>query len=252
MTVLCGIDLETTGLDRDKDYIIEMAWVVMEAGSPKPLNSESHFVRPADHMMQDDKFITSEIYQLTKIEMKHIRNGLELVEVFRRLYQDLTRFGVTHMVAHNGMSFDRPFVLSKLDKLGIRDKHPVSHLPWIDTMLDIDYPAKWSRDLVTLAAQHGFLNPFPHDALMDVMSTLKLLNYYDVAALAVTSESPLLLVKAMVTYDDREKAKERKFRWESVGDHTVAKSWVKIVRACNFERECEGAPFEIKKVRELS
>ena len=87
--------------------------------------------------------------------------------------------------------------------------------PWIDTCTDVPYPPSvGSRTLRYLAADHLFINPFPHRAIFDVMTMLTVLSHYNVEEIAVLAKSPVIHVQAKVGYDEREKAKARGYMWE--------------------------------------
>ena len=114
-------------------------------------------------------------------------------------------------------------------------------LPWIDTRFDIPYPKQmFIRNAEYVEAQHSLVNPFPHRAVFDVMTMLQLLAKYDIQEVAARSKSPTILVKAQVSKDDREKAKQRGYRWEK-----ETTSWVKHIKEIDLETERADAGFQV-------
>ena len=104
-------------------------------------------------------------------------------------------------------------------------------------------PAITTRKLTHLAAEHGFLNPFPHRAVSDVLTMLKVLSHYDIAPVLESARQPSFTVKACVSYDDREKAKARGYRWDA-----ARKIWTKIVKGHRLNDEIEACKPEFAVV----
>src|SRR5690606_9794451 len=111
-------------------------------------------------------------------------------------------------------------------------KHEYSYdsaKPWIDTKCDIPQKGK-SSSLVYMAADHGFVNPFPHRALHDVFTMLKLAGHYDLDEALQLARSPYITLVAEVSFDDRDKAKSAGFHWDP-----KRKLWTQRVRAKKAE-----------------
>lgn len=241
---LCGIDLETTGLDFDKDHITEIAWIIKDFKDPKALVQRSSLIYP--------KFdaVSAEITELTKITHRHlVRGGSSFESVVADLEYDLTELEVDYIVAHFGNNFDRPMLLSCMKRNGV-EAVKISTMPWLDTKADISYPKGWSTSLRYVAAELGFLNPFPHSALFDVATMLRVLEHYDINEVIARSKEPTLVIRALTKYDDRELAKKARFRWESLGDKTYPKCWVKRIKASELSKEKADVTFEIVIIEE--
>jgi len=243
---VCGFDLETTGLDFDKDRVTEMAWAVKDISDPKFLKVRSTFVL-------DNYFpptISEEIKGITKIDVHHLQWGCSLEDAFKEMLDDYVMFKCDAFVAHYGHNFDKPFLLAK-----IRQQYPIeqyaeetlifSDSPLIDTRDDIEYPQTFkSRSLTHVAAELGFLNPFPHSALFDVATMLRVLECFDVEKVFARSKEPWVTLRAVVSYDEKDLAKERRYRWEDLGDKKYPKFWVKRVKLSEVEKE-KQAPFQV-------
>lgn len=239
--ILCGLDIETTGVDLEKDHVTEIAWVVVDTASPKPLCAKTFFVS-----IPEGFELSEEIKGLTRITERHLAYGGSLSSCLSELESDLELYGVERYVFHNGRNFDLPFLATKCIALS---EPPISTLPTIDTMEDCPYPPDCrQRSLMYLAAYYGFINPFPHAALFDVMTTLKILGNFPLAHVLRRADSPSIVVQAAVPFERKDEAKARRFLWESAGGKTYPKRWVKQIKELDLEEEISGASFEIRRI----
>ena len=242
---VAGLDIETTGLEHGKDHVTEIGWVIKDVGDPKPIVMRSEFV-----FLPDGYQLTPEIRQLTKITEAHCATGSYLDTVLDDLERDLTLHKVDYIVAHNGENFDKPFLKAAAANVPTSDygTGPIFTTPWLDTKEDVIYPPDcFYSNLLYVAAYFGFLNPFPHAALFDAMTTLKVLEQFDVAAVAERAKQPWVVIRAMVDYDNRDQAKARRYFWETLGDKKYPKSWVKKVKESDVEKET-AAPFRVVQI----
>lgn len=232
MTIrVLGIDLETTGLDFKKDEIIEIGYSIREFENnlwmPKALNQRSLFI-------WEDRFpdpMPPEAYEVHKISSWFLKEvGDPYDYQFSSLRQVMLLFNVDMLLAHNGLAFDKPFLEAK----GF-----VTELPWVDSKIHITYPKSCKQhSLMYLAAYHGFLNPFPHDAMMDVNTMFKIVEQYDFNKIVERSKEKWLKVKADVKFDTRELARARNYQW-----NPTLKHWEKNLPESELKIEREEAPF---------
>lgn len=215
--IVLGLDLETTGLNPVTDQIIEIGAVVWDVGQKKPLKLMSELI-------QSNVPVSEEITEITGITNEDLKkHAITLPEGLQRL-ADLMR-ECRYFVGHNGREFDKLFLERAAGECGL-----TLDLPWIDTIQDIPYPDTIStRKLTHLCAEHGFLNPFSHRAVFDVLSMLEVFSKYDFSEIEKYQKSPDMKLIAKVSYDDREKAKRAGFRWDPQG-----KSWYKKVKECQM------------------
>lgn len=236
MTRVLGLDIETTGLDHNQDHITEIAWVIKDVGDPKPLVIKSRFCA-----VPPGTVISDEIKSLTKITLEHLSHASPLETNVRHLCVDLDTYKVDYIVAHNGMNFDKPFLEAKVGTTTL-----LSKLLWLDTKEDCVYPPFCANtSLLYVAAYFGILNPFPHAALFDVMTMLKVLEQFDVEKVAARARHPWVVVQANVSYEARDLAKRRRYMWENIGTQSFPKKWVKKIKSCDLEREQSEAPFPV-------
>ena len=196
-----GLDIETTGLDSTNDSITEIGAVLYDAVDHKPLEMMNRVISTTDK-------IPDRIVRLTgitdEIVANHGKQIFEVIEEFNLLVDQ-----AEYLVIHNA-PFDLGF-LKNLEPAGIRglDK------PVIDTMRDlpIDSAVHQSVKLTHLCATHGFLNPFSHRAIFDVLSMLKVLSCYNFNDVLTYMQSPTIRVIAHVTFEEKDLAKNAGFRW---------------------------------------
>jgi DNA polymerase-3 subunit epsilon len=158
---------------------------------------------------------------------------------------------VDYIVAHNGENFDKPLLYAELSRNGVAGDR-LRRLPWIDTRTDIPFPTEPdSRRLRHLALDCGFINPFEHRAIFDVLTMLRVLGHYPIQDVLEYQKIPFTTVRALVSYQDREQAKSQRYSWEKIGDKTFPKMWVKRIKLNLLDKEkeaCKKAGFEIGRL----
>lgn len=227
---LCGVDFETTGLDVRECRIVEIGAVLWDTDLAQPLKMYSAFVDP----MFD---VTPEIVGLTGITNEMIQEfAANEIDAMTRLSEIMAEG--EYAVAHYAQDFDRPvFAAASCRALGLE----WAGSQWIDTSIDIVYPPHIkTRNLKHLAAEHGFLNPFPHRALFDVMTMLTILQQYPLDAIIARSKEPTVFLQAYVEFKEKDKAKERGFRWAP-----QSKIWWKSMKASDVNAEVEACDFGV-------
>lgn len=256
--ILCGIDIETTGLERDKDFVTELGYVIKKYGDPKPLAVVSELIK-----LPEGVTIPEEITRLTKITAEHLAlGGQKFSHIMRMLSVNLTNFKVDYIVAHNGNYFDRPFLESCLKRAELGCFDNITGTPWLDTASDVPYGSEFgSKNLTYVCATLGFLNPFPHAAVFDANCCLKILEAFDINEVIARANEPKVIVRAvcMAPWDDKapegqketDRAKALGFRWERAGDRHFPKWWVKIGRKSEFVEEQKTVPFPLVILEEV-
>lgn len=205
---ILGVDLETTGLNVGSDSIIEVGAVLWDWSRQTPLKMMSSLVKFDGELSPEATAITG----ILKADLQSYgREEFEVLSELKELAQE-----ADYLVGHNCNQFDRLF----FERYWIRHPQFRIHLPWIDTMTDLPFPLDMStRKLDYLAAEHGFLNPFSHRALFDVLTMLKVAAHYDFDEILKLQKSPIKRVVALVPYDERDKAKAQGFRWDPKERH---------------------------------
>lgn len=233
---LLFLDLETTGLDFDDDYITEIGYVIKDTEISKPLLTVGEMLKVPGEVPQ----IITEITGITKEILNEF--GEDPKEILEMFLSAVERYKIDYIVAHNGNGFDKPMLEGNLNRLDLR----MPDIEWLDTRLDIVYPEHFKvRNLTYLCAEHGFINPFPHAALFDAMATAKLFSHYDADEVVAYMKMPNLIVRAMVTYEQKDKAKEQSFKWQEAGGTVYTKQWVKQIKENELEALKDKCDFKV-------
>lgn len=231
---IVGVDFETTGLDPKADRIIECGAVLYDWDTKMPLQLLSDFVLP-------ERPIPEEITKLTGITDELVdANGASEREVLTDFTCML--LSADYVMAHFGNDFDRLFFKEACIRLG----WDVPEGQWIDSANDIKYPESIkTRNLRHLAAEHNFLNSFSHRAVFDVLTMLKVASNYNIEEIIARSKEPTLYVQAVVSFDEKEFAKERGYRWCA-----AKKIWWKQLKQSDYEAEKFEYPFRTQLLAE--
>lgn len=233
--LVLGLDVETTGLSKDTEEITEIGAILYDTSCQKPLEFYSKYLTIS-------KPIPPMIVELTGITDDDCKNyGVGPSEAAMDIANLALRADA--FMAHNA-PFDRGFMEALWGRCEIAD---MPKIPWICTKTDIPYPKKfWSKKLEYLGPAHGFLNPWSHRAIFDVLTMLKVASHYDMENVLARSNSPKLNVQAMVRppWEDEGKgvalAKEQGFSYDA-----KSKSWRRKILECELSYLKEIFPIKI-------
>jgi DNA polymerase-3 subunit epsilon len=215
------LDTETTGLDADA-VCIEVAVCVFDVARAVPVRALSTLVRADANPAE----------KLNRIPAELLRDAPEPDKVWRALIPYARLCGA--VVAHNA-DFDRRFV----------PETATGPLPWICSCSDLAWPLadKPGQSLITLALAHGLGVAHAHRAAADVELLARLFSRvaemgHDLDAMLERGLRPKVLVHALVSYDEREKAKAAGFRWNEDG----TSRWLRKMPL----EDVGGLPFETR------
>lgn len=231
--ILLGVDLEADGLDVNSAHILEYAFVMWSTTYQKPLRMWQGYLKSPIP-------VSNEITEITGIRDADIEQFGESPEKLLEVYEWIPR--CDYIVAHNGLAYDKPLLESYVKRSLLPLLPSAKNLNWIDTMFDLPYPKSIkTRQLGHLAADHGFVNPFAHRALFDVLTMLKIQAQYPLEEIVKNAESPLVEVVAMVSFETKDEAKKRGFYWDS-----PRKLWVKKMKSNAVASLREQCPFNVE------
>src|SRR5271170_1799256 len=170
--IILGIDFETTGLNIPTIGVTEVGMVLWDTDLAAPIRMVGMLVNPRYDAVWEPG--VEKVNNLTPaICEKHGSDDEKTCK------QVLSWYGSADVLcAHNGNNFDKPLLDTWATRYGLATQK--SKL-WIDTRADIDRPPRDSHRLGYMAADHGFLNPFPHRAMFDVMTMFTILMAKDIA-----------------------------------------------------------------------
>lgn len=214
--LLVGIDIETNINEDEFSNITEIGVVLWDTVRELPIRFDNFLIDEADRKPQSDEAV-----ELTGIDDDMLDEyGWNMCENSIQLLATLNSYFkmADYIVAHNGNAFDKPQLKHFYDKYDATFETPV----WIDTMLDVEYPPSCTnKNLLYLAAYQGFINPFAHRAVFDALAMLRILSCYDIHRVIEVAKSPQITIKAHVSYDQRQLAKDARFHWDA-----DSKSWL--------------------------
>lgn len=224
--LLLGFDMETTGLDIQNDRPIEIGVLLYSTSQKKVIESAGFLVKSS---VPVSPFITG----LTGITQAAVdafgyesRDALEtIIDMANQAHA---------FVGQNVIRFDKRM----LESWGARESLAIPEKLWIDTRTDI--PGIESKTLSYMAADHGFLNLFPHSALTDVYTCIKIVSMYDIDTIVARAKEPTVVLKAHVSYDTNALAKARKYGW-----YAPEKLWYKVVKQSDVAAETSHGDFDV-------
>jgi len=214
------VDTETTGLNPDKGAeCIEIGAILYNAPN-RAILAQVSTVLPVKVIGQEEthgiRFDTANL----------VPNSTKKRVLDTILSMSLN---ANYAIAHNA-TFDKQFASEYFDK------------PWLCTYEDFNFAPHKKSNLVSLALAHGIAVKSAHRALTDCGLIAEIFSKRDdleslIEAAIVRSTSPKVWVRALVSYDDKDKAKAARFEWKG-----ESKDWRKQMKECdlstlNFEWE---------------
>lgn len=230
-------DFETTGKNVETDRVTQLAVVIMDTETKKIISSYSETLYSEEYPP-----IHPEAAIVTKTDDAYIKRvGSLPYESFIILTAYFNR--AEYIAGHNIKAFDLPILYAEMKRLHL----PIDEIKnKIDTRFDIEYPKTIAtRKLQYLAVEHDVQAKGAHSALFDVIMNAELFFKYDVTRTIELSASPEIWVRADVKYDDRQKAKDKKYMWDG-----SAKIWVRQIKRVFLEQEQTDSDFPILSLSE--
>ncbi len=218
------IDTETTALSPQQGQCIEVGAVLFDVASRSVLMQVS-FLLPCDHNpAQSVNGIPAAVSRLPQ----PWRSGLSC---FEAMVADADA-----LLAHNA-TFDRQWFGN--------GSLPALEKPWICSMEDIRWPAdrqlRATPSVRDLALAYGVPVWAAHRALTDCIYLVQVFQRCDeLEPLLQAALEPRRLVRARLSYDERQLAKDAGFRW----NEPVTKAWSRRLS----EREIASLPFPVDPV----
>lgn len=234
---ILAFDTETTGLPEDPDTsIVEAAFALYDT-------KEDRVMKCFSGLISSETKMTEKASEVNGIKDHHLVDyGLTRRQAFPLIHKAIAESDA--VLAFN-FSFDKTMVEREFK----RDQIPLPMTPWICAMNDVDYPSHVrGKNQGHIAADLGFLNPFPHVAVGDILTMVQICRTLQFSEdhwihLVAMASSPMITVKAHVNFNTNQKAKDQKFRW-----NPDKKIWFKEIRECqlaDMELTCD---FQVTKI----
>lgn len=235
--IILGLDYEANSLDVKKAAMAEIGLALWDTDLGLPIKLEGHLVKDAKSPIYGDWRITEEHCNISGDMIE--KHGIAAEDAITIIFDYACQ--CDYILAANGNCFDKPLTDHFFKRYGLEAQIPDKE--WLDLIRDVPFPKKCSsKNLTYLAAFHGFVNPFPHRALTDVLTMLRVFGEYPIEDIVKLKFSPKLSIIANVDYHHRNQASERGFAWLDA----PYKQWVKVICDCDLESmspELDTYPF---------
>ena len=231
--MLLSLDFETTGLDVEKDRVIEVGAVLYSTGQKRCIESLGCLVK-------SEVPVTAEITKLTGVHQAALdKFGWSQEDAFGNL--DFLIDSAEVIIGHNVLKFDK-LVYEAWTR---RMNQTATDKLWIDTMIDIkDHEGK---KLSYLAADHKIINHFPHSALADCETVLTIINNYEIMDLVKRAQTPTIVIRGRQDRKQNDLVKKAKFRW-----NPDRKIWWRPTKECDVQELMNSLSFPISVEKELT
>ena len=225
--ILCALDFESTGLDREKDRITEVGAILWSTGQSRTLETTGFLVK-------SDVSIPEEVTRITGITNAALQKfGYESDAALDSVIDLMGQADA--IIGQNVIRFDKRM----LEAWAKRENKTIPNKLWIDTRTDLEIEGK---HLQYMCADEGWLNLFEHSAVADCQSVLKLISKRDINKIVERAQSPTIVLIAHQKKEDNELAKKRKFRWSPANVYGI---WWRAVKELDKNDIIKEAPFNI-------
>jgi len=239
--LICGLDVETTGLDFDKDYITEIGVVLYDVADEGWVLKKT--ISP---LLYDNSYplLSPEIQKLTGINDLLLKDkGIDPCAAFKQAASLLCV--ADYIIAHNE-EFDRKMLKSNLERYGIDDF--TQDKKWLCSIKDVEYPDSVScRKLSHIAVDLciDFKPSELHRAFDDVILMGRVLDKLKLTPESIYQyqQEPWVYLEAQTEKPwldggkSKDAAKLAGYSWQKVmgDDKTFDKRWVKKIKESKLE-----------------
>lgn len=105
-----SVDVSTTGIDAEKDSVVQLSYQVRDIATNKKIKSRNYyFASDASEEPKNDEGLSQGIYRDLRVDDKE--------KAFESLMKEIR--GCRFCIGHNIKGFDRRFILKEMERLGI-------------------------------------------------------------------------------------------------------------------------------------
>lgn len=196
------LDTETSGIDPAEHHVLEIAAILYSMEHQCVLQQISTLI-PGSRADNPAQFVNN-------IPIAAVNDTPQ--ELAHYLCQTINYWGeiTEYVVAHNA-PFDRQWFKDHPIFAALHDQ------PWLCTCFDFTWPQqhKQGQKLIDLALAHGIGVSSAHRALTDCQLIAALFDRMeDLPGLIAQAATPKVLVRADVSFNDKQLAKDAGFRWD--------------------------------------
>lgn len=251
--LVCGVDLETTGLLPGDDYITEIGAALFKSSSWEPQATFSTFVYEPKALP-----LTPEIVKLTGITDDMVKSGSSIINALQK-FEHFSEQSQA-FVAHN-KDFDQAFLLASAARAGYTFRPEFKAKPWICSKNEVKtHFGRRCTKLSHLAVDYGLLvdGSKLHRALDDVLLMGQVLAKSDMTLNMIIDwiKEPWIYMEALVEKPwldagkSTSEAKKHGYGWEKAyGDSYVfSKKWIKRCKESEYEAE-KAIQTSFKRIR---
>lgn len=252
-------DSETTGLNPEVDRIIQHGILVYDLDLDKIIDARTWlcWTREFPNVAESGK---THGFTLAGL-IRHAVHPLRAINDIEGLYY---KYKPVCFIAHNGCKFDKNILRAERAR-GCSEPHqvdevPMMMLPWLDTLAHATYPGCPNKALITIAAFHGYINPFAHEALADCYTLAHIIArkptlILEMAKVAASTMSVIFAnIPPGVNKANNDMVKSKGFRFQDWDDHHYEKSWIKVIRREDyptFSEECLATGFQTNIIKDI-
>lgn len=252
-------DTETTGLDPAVDRIVQHGLLVLDLEHNKVVDILTILAWEKDFPVVAS---SGKVHGWTlPCLMKYATHPGNAVQKITAAYYQYRPVAV---IAHNGIKYDRNMWRAERVRYSAEEWHAtidqecvLLRLPWLDTQHHAEYEGCPNKALLTIAAHHEFLNPFPHDAVSDCYTLVSILKrnptlLMQMAKRAAATKS-LVFANIPPGFNPANNAmvKEKGFKWQDVDGHHYDKSWIRVVERDKFVEFASTCEFQVNVIKDI-
>jgi DNA polymerase III subunit epsilon len=236
---ILGIDFETNGCAQDEWGFYPTEIGVALYDNWRLITAQSHLI---NIICKEKHELRPEIAELTGLKESYFERYAKPYDTHVRLF--LNKFLLENgyftpdfIFVWNGLEFDWLLIKRYIAKDQIEY--------WSKRIIDVKNDFGFRSSLSHTAADFGFLNPYPHNALADVFTMVEVAKKHLISVCDDVFQKPYLeeigaqeyvKVRALVSFEEKQKAKEAGFRWDA-----EEKIWWKTGRVNDIRQICYNA-----------